>query len=282
MSGVIAQATASYARIAEVLYAPDTPHTGTLTTALTGKIEVRDINLHFGEKIALRDISFTIQPHTKTAIIGPTAAGKTQLLSLLMGLIQPTSWTITYDGHPIDEYNQESLYKQISLVFQDSNLFNLSIRENIAFSKVSNDAAFQKAIKAAELEDFVKTLPDGLETVVSERGVSLSGGQKQRIMLARALTLDPKILFLDDFTARLDTQTEQKILQNIHTLYPETTLISVTQKIESIQTYDQIILLMEGEILAIGTHDELMATSPEYVQIYNSQFSTNNYELSAK
>lgn len=91
MSGVIAQATASYARIAEVLYAPDTPRTGTLTTALTGKIEVRDINLHFGEKIALRDISFTIQPHTKTAIIGPTAAGKTQLLSLLMGLIQPTS-----------------------------------------------------------------------------------------------------------------------------------------------------------------------------------------------
>lgn len=132
------------------------------------------------------------------------------------------------------------------------------------------------------MEDFIKTLPDGLETIVSERGASLSGGQKQRIMLARALTLDPKILFLDDFTARLDTQTEQKILQNIHTLYPETTLISVTQKIESIQTYDQIILLMEGEILAIGTHDELMATSPEYVQIYNSQFSTNNYELSAK
>lgn len=142
-----------------------------------------------------------------------------------------------------------------------------------------DDAKLQKAIDTAELHDFIGSLPEGLDTVVSERGASLSGGQKQRIMLARVLALDPEILFLDDFTARLDTNTESKILENITKNYPEITLISVTQKIEPIKEYDQIILLMEGEILAIGTHEQLLQTSPEYNQIYNSQFSLNNYEL---
>jgi ATP-binding cassette subfamily B protein len=115
--------------------------------------------------------------------------------------------------------------------------------------------------------------------VVSERGASLSGGQKQRIMLARALAINPKILLLDDFTARVDNNTEKKILQNIQLNYPGLTLVSVTQKIASVEHYDQIILLMEGEVIAIGRHDELMETSTEYVQIYDSQQSTTNYEL---
>ncbi|HZK67988.1 MAG TPA: ABC transporter ATP-binding protein, partial [Paludibacter sp.] len=136
-----------------------------------------------------------------------------------------------------------------------------------------------KAIETAELGDFIATLPDGLETIVSERGTSLSGGQKQRIMLARALALNPKILLLDDFTARVDGQTEQKILDNVERNYPGITLLSVTQKIASVQHYGQIILLEEGEILASGTHEMLMESSPEYVQIFNSQRSTNHYEL---
>src|SRR5205814_1198970 len=126
-------------------------------------------------------------------------------------------------------------------------------------------------ITTAELKDFIRTLPQGLDTVVSERGTSLSGGQKQRIMLARALALNPKILLLDDFTARVDTNTERKILENVHRNYPGITLLSVTQKIASVEDYDQIILLMEGEVLASGTHAQLLETSPEYVQIYESQ-----------
>jgi ATP-binding cassette subfamily B protein len=106
----------------------------------------------------------------------------------------------------------------------------------------------------------------------------LSGGQKQRIMLARALALNPRILLLDDFTARVDTNTEQKILSNIKKNYPDITLVSVTQKIAAVESYDQIIVMMEGEVLASGTHAELMATSPEYVQIVDSQRSTNTYE----
>ena len=152
------------------------------------------------------------------------------------------------------------------------------MRENIAFSNSVGDAHLDKAIGTAELRDFVDTLPNKLDTIVSERGTSLSGGQKQRIMLARALALNPKILLLDDFTSRVDNQTEAKILNNIKENYPDLTLVSVTQKIQSIEHYDQIILLMEGDLLAKGTHQELIDSSPEYVQIYNSQKSINQYE----
>ncbi len=169
----------------------------------------------------------------------------------------------------------------MGFVFQDSILFNLTLRENIAFSKTVRDADLEKAIATAELKEFVDSLPQKLDTVVSERGTSLSGGQKQRIMLARALALNPKVLLLDDFTARVDTQTERKILENVHRNYPAITLISVTQKIASVEDYDQIVLLMEGEVLATGTHKQLMETSPEYVQIYDSQRSTSHYELHA-
>jgi ATP-binding cassette subfamily B protein len=157
-------------------------------------------------------------------------------------------------------------------------MFNLTIRENIAFGNSTNEDAFKKAVQTAELDDYIAALPKGLDTIVSERGTTLSGGQKQRIMLARALALDPKILLLDDFTARVDAQTERRILENLAKNYPDLTLISVTQKVAPIENYDQIIVVMEGEILAVGTHKELLATSPEYAQIASSQESTNSYE----
>ena len=231
-----------------------------------------------GEKSILKDISFDVKAGSKTAIIGPTAAGKTQLLYLLIGLISPTSGVIEYDGRDIDSYDKESLHRQVGFVFQDSIMFNLSLRENIAFSSHVKDEDLEKAIDTAELHDFIDTLPNKLETIVSERGTSLSGGQKQRVMLARALALNPKVLLLDDFTARVDSGTEKKILNNIKKNYPNLTLISVTQKIAPIENYDQIILLMEGETLAKGVHKELIKNSMEYIQIYNSQQSTNNYE----
>jgi ATP-binding cassette subfamily B protein len=279
MSNVIAQAGASYARINEVLDAPDEKDEGTSAEPLHGNIEVKDITVMYGEKPALKSVSLSIQPGTKTAIIGPTAAGKTQLLNVMTGLTIPKEGEVAYDGKPLGQYERASFYPQIGLVFQDSVLFNTTVRENIAFSKTVTDLSLQKAIETAELNDFLQTLPNGLDTVVSERGSSLSGGQKQRLMLARALALDPKILFLDDFTARVDAQTERKILANVENNYPNLTLVSITQKIAPIENYDQIILLMEGEILAQGTHKELMHTSPEYVQIYDSQRSTNTYEL---
>jgi len=278
MSNVIAQATASFQRLGIILNAPEEKATGGLVRELRGHIAVQEVSLAFGEKMALRNVSLAAQAGTRTAIIGPTAAGKTQLLYLLIGLLQPTSGSVTYDGEPIDAYDKEALHQQVGLVFQDSVMFNLTLRENIGFSKTIHEDALNRAIATAELADFIAALPEGLDTIVSERGTSLSGGQKQRVMLARALALNPRVLLLDDFTARVDPSTERTILRNVRENYPDITLISVTQKIASVMDYDQIILLMEGEVLAKGTHEELMHASPEYVQIYDSQKSTDNYE----
>ena len=279
MSGVIAQATASYQRISNVIESPDVPETGIITKELEGAISAQNVNVLYGQTPVLNDISFDVEPGSRIAIIGPTAAGKTQLLYLLTGLIKPTSGSIKFDGHSIEEYKSESFYKQVGFVFQDSIIFNMSIRENIAFSDAVTDESLERSIETAELKDFINNLPDKLSTVISERGSSLSGGQKQRIMLARALALNPKILLLDDFTSRVDNNTEKKILDNIQKNYPGLTLISITQKINTVENYDQIILLMQGEIIATGKHDTLIHTSPEYVQLLNSQKSTSNYEL---
>jgi ATP-binding cassette subfamily B protein len=279
MSNVIAQATASYERIRNVIDAPDTPETGTITTPLRGAIELENVNVVYGQLPVLKDISFAVAPGSKTAIIGPTAAGKSQLLYLLTGLIKQSSGTIKYDGHAIDEYKSEIFHQQVGFVFQDSIIFNMSVRENIAFNEKVDEASMNKAIETAEIKEFLQKLPENLDTIVSERGSSLSGGQKQRIMLARALALNPKILLLDDFTSRVDSNTERRILDNIAKNYPQLTLVSVTQKIGTVENYDRIILLMESEIIASGTHEELLHTSPEYVQILESQKSTSNYEL---
>lgn len=278
MSTVISQSQAAYERIQEVLGAEDESETGQIEAELKGNIEIKNVTLKYGEREVLKDVSFEVLPKSKTAIIGPTAAGKTQLLYLLTRLMAPTAGEILYDGVEISAYESESLHKQIGFVFQDSIIFNLTLRENIAFGGTVTPENLEKAIDTAELSDFMNALPQGLDTIISERGSSLSGGQKQRIMLARALALDPKILLLDDFTARVDGQTEQKILANVLKNYPEVTLVSVTQKIASVEKYDQIILLEEGEVIATGTHSELLATSPEYVQIYDSQKSTSHYE----
>jgi ATP-binding cassette, subfamily B, bacterial len=278
MSNVMAQASASYGRIGRVLAEPSPRASGSLTRTLRGDLALHDIVLKYGEKLALNHVSLSVKAGTRTAVIGPTAAGKTQLLYLLTNLITPTSGRIEYDGHDIHEYDRDVLHQQVGFVFQDATMFNLTLRENIGFSKTVKDSDLDKAIATAELQDFIRALPEGLDTVVSERGTSLSGGQKQRIMLARALALNPRVLLLDDFTARVDAATERKILENVRANYPELTLLSVTQKIAPVEHYDLIVLLMEGEVLASGTHAELMDTSPEYVQIYDSQRSTQHYE----
>ncbi len=279
MSNLIASARASYERIDEVLKAKETADSGTVESELRGNIELKNISVLYDGKPALEDVSLLIKAGSRTAIIGPTAAGKTQLLYLLTGLVKPDKGTIKFDGIKQEDYNKELFHNQIGFVFQDSVMFNMSLRKNIAFNETVTDQSLQKAIETAELKDFIETLPQKLDTVVSERGTSLSGGQKQRIMLARALALNPKILLLDDFTARVDQQTEKKILKNVWENYPDLTLISVTQKINPVKDFDQVILLMEGELIAAGKHETLRATCPEYVQIYESQKSTSHYEL---
>lgn len=279
MSNIIAQASASYGRINDVLQAPVTDVSGDIDSGLKGDIRLKDVSLLFGDKPVLKNVSFSIKAGSKTAIIGPTAAGKSQLLYLLTNLISPDSGSIEFDGLIADKYSKDLFHGKIGFVFQDSVIFNMSLRENIAFSNKVTDESLEKAISTAELTEFIDSLPQGLDTVVSERGTTLSGGQKQRIMLARALAINPTILLLDDFTSRVDRKTENQILCNLENNYPGLTLISVTQKISPVRHFEQIILLMEGEVIAVGKHKELKESSPEYAQIYSSQRSTHHYEL---
>jgi ATP-binding cassette subfamily B protein len=278
MSNVIAQSSASYQRLHVVLDLPDTSDQGTVKEPLKGNIALHDVSVFYGQKPVLKHIGFSVDAGSTLAIIGPTAAGKSQLLYLLTGLIKANEGMVLFDNRNIDDYNKENFYSHVGFVFQDSIIFNMSIRENIAFSDKVTDESLVKAIETAELKDYIDSLPEKLNTVVSERGTSLSGGQKQRIMLARALAINPRILLLDDFTARVDTHTEIKILQNIRRNYPGITLISVTQRIATAGQFDQVIVLMEGEIVASGTHEVLMNTSTEYVQIYQSQQSTHELQ----
>ncbi len=281
MSNIIAQATASYQRVQEVLGASEAPDSGSYEGILSGHIVLNNVTVAYEEKPALKNIDLEIKPGSKTAIIGPTAAGKTQLLYLLTGLVKPDQGDVLFDGTSILDFRKDIFYRQVGFVFQDSIVFNISLRENIAFSNQVSDEMLEKAIETAELRNFIDSLPHKLDTVVSERGTSLSGGQKQRIMLARALALNPRILLLDDFTARVDKRTERKIMENIYVNYPGITILTIAQKIASVEHYEQIILLMEGEIIASGTHNLLLQQCPEYVQIFNSQRSTSHYDLQA-
>jgi ATP-binding cassette subfamily B protein len=279
MSNIIASATASYARIRQVLDEPAPEPSGTISSDINGDIHFKNVTLSYGEKPVLKNISFSVRAGSNTAIIGPTAAGKSQLLYLLVNLIPPDAGSIELDGISIEKYAREVFYTQMGFVFQDSVIFNMSLRDNISFNDAVTGESLKKAIETAELADFIETLPEKLDTVVSERGTSLSGGQKQRIMLARALAMNPRVLLLDDFTSRVDRNTENRILNNLRKNYPGLTLLSVTQKIAPVRHFDQIILLMEGELMASGTHRELLERSPEYMQIYSSQRSTEHYEL---
>ncbi len=278
----ISRGFVSLKRINEVIAAPIRDEAGTYEGDIQGDIEFKNVSLTYktengSEKNVLKNISFKINAKTKNAIVGPTAAGKSQLFYLMSGLIQPTEGEILIDNRPLSEYKISSLLKHIGLVFQDSILFNTTFRENVAFTAdaENNRDIFNKAIETAELTQLVKELPDGLETMVSERGTSLSGGQKQRLMLARALAVNPQILLLDDFTARVDQNTESLILGNVSKNFPEVTLVSITQKVEPIKNYEQIIVLMEGEIVGTGTHEQLLKDSFEYKQIFESQMSTD-------
>lgn len=264
----------SYQRIEEVLNFEGKDDFGDIDQEIKGKIEFKKVSLSFGQKQVLKEVSFEIKPGSKTAILGPTAAGKTQIFYLMSGLMKPNSGEILIDDVPVKKYCQKCLSGQLGLVFQDSSLFNLTIKENINFQNKEDENNLKKAIETAALDDFIKTLPEGLETKITERGSNLSGGQKQRLTLARALAVNPKILLLDDFTARVDRSTEKDIFARLKKNYGDITQVLITQQIASVEDFDQIILIMEGEVLAKGTHKELLKKSPEYSQLYSLQMST--------
>jgi ATP-binding cassette, subfamily B, bacterial len=266
-----AQAKSSYNRLKTVLEAPVKPIVKSIKLEL-GDIKVDNIGLKLGTKDIFKNISFEIKSHQNTAIIGPTASGKSQLLNCLLGLQNPTFGQVFVNEVLLDPKTITSYHGQIGIVFQDSLVFNGSLWDNVVLGRTVTPAMFDKAIKVACIEELVAY---DQKKLIEERGSSLSGGQKQRLMLARALVTNPKILFLDDFTARVDLGTENMIRANLKEFYPDTQIIEVAQKISSVKNFDQIVLLMEGELIAIGTHNELL-TNDVYLQILQSQLA---YEI---
>lgn len=277
VSNFISRGLVSLSRIQSVLASPEMPKQpkkNLISNKVKGKITFDQVSYEIKGKVLLKDISFSIHSQSKNAIIGPTGSGKSLILSLITGLIQPTSGQILIDDIPLSQWDSDYIFKNMGLVFQESILFNTSLRENIVFNNKISEVDYQKALKTSNVTEITQSLPDGVNTKISERGTNLSGGQKQRIMLARALVRNPNILLLDDFTARVDIRTEKEIISSLSQNYPDLTLISITQKIEPIQDYDQIIVIMEGELLATGKHKQLLQSSIEYAQIWQSQQTT--------
>lgn len=234
----------------------------------------------------LKDVSFVAEPGQVVALLGATGSGKSSIINLIPRFYdicpdRNCGGRVTIDGYDVRDVTLDSLRSQIGIVLQEVTLFEGTIRENIAFGRpnASMDEIIEAA-KAAEAHDFIMSFPDGYETRVGERGVTLSGGQKQRIAIARALLLNPKILILDDATSSVDLATEHRIQQALQRLMKGRTSFVIAQRVATVLNADQILVLDKGEIVARGTHEELLASSEIYAEIYRSQLQIES-ELEA-
>jgi ATP-binding cassette subfamily B protein len=275
VSNIFVQAGVAFSRMHEVLTSKPVHVGGETVPVLQESVQFQNVSLSLGKARILKDVSFDIPFGKTTAIIGPTAAGKTHVLYLLLGLLETDEGSIHIDSISFDEIDRDAWLAECGVVFQDHVIFQGSLRENVTLGRDISEEAIWTALKRADLESFAQNLPNGLDTQVSERGTNLSGGQKQRVGLARALATEPSILFLDDFTARVDRATDKRIRDILKKSMPGQTRVVVSQTIESIRDADHIIVLMEGELIDAGTHEQLIARCFEYQQIAKSQETTD-------
>ncbi len=274
----VSRAEASATRIAELFNEPTTLLTGTLQTeglSLAGGLSMDRVTFCFGTNQCdpvLQDISFDLKPGETTAVLGVIGSGKTTLLHLIPRLLEPSSGTIRLDGVDIREINPVSLRSRIGLVHQSPLLFTGTIAENIRFGNPhASEADILRALEAAQAMEFVDSLPEGLNHVISQKGKNLSGGQKQRLAIARALVRKPALLLLDDCTSALDSLTEQALLDTLRNEFSQTTMLMVVQRISTARNADRIILLEDGKIAGIGDHNTLLQENRLYQDICDSQ-----------
>ena len=274
---LLAQASASSTRVFQILDAKneveDKPDAIELDT-VQGHVTFQNVSFRYfssGEYV-LKDVSLEANPGQTIALLGATGSGKTTIINLLPRFYDATEGCVLIDEHDVRDLSLTSLRSHIGIVLQETTLFTGTIRDNIAFGRT--DATMDQVIEAAQAaaaHDFIMSFPDGYDTPVGERGMTLSGGQKQRIAIARALLLSPKILILDDSTSSVDVATEYRIQQALDQLMKGRTSFVIAQRISTVLNADQILVLDKGQVVAQGTHEELMETSPLYVDIYNSQ-----------
>jgi ABC-type multidrug transport system fused ATPase/permease subunit len=274
----VARAIASGERIFEILDTKvsirDNPGATPLEN-MRGVVEFHDVTFGYqkGGAPAIHNVTFEAHPGQITALVGPTGGGKSSVVSLIPRFYDPASGTVTIDGRDVREITLRSLRSQIGFVMQESFLFSMTVRENIAYGKP--DASMEDivaAAKAARAHDFIMRMEEGYNSVIGERGVSLSGGQKQRLAIARALLIDPRILILDDATASVDAETEHEIQEALRTLMHGRTSFVIAQRLTTVRDADQILVFEEGRITQRGTHEELLKEeSGFYHELYRLQ-----------
>ncbi len=237
---------------------------------IKGEVEFKNVSFSYNsERLVLRNISFKAEPGQAIAIVGQTGSGKSTLVKLIYRLYDVDEGQILIDGVDVRDWNLKSLRSQMGVIEQGIFLFNRSIRENIAFGKDATMEEIIEAAKQAQAHEFIMDFKDGYDTTVGESGVMLSGGQRQRIAIARAFLSNPKILILDDSTSAIDSRTEDEIQKAMRRILKGRTTFLITHRLSQIRWADQILVLVKGRIVARGTHEELLRTSPHYRKIYN-------------
>jgi hypothetical protein len=240
-----------------------------------GDIEFKHVYFKYksdSKAYVLSDINFKIESGQTVGIIGPTGSAKSTLVQLIPRLYDVTSGEVLIDGRPVDSYKLHYLRDKIAMVLQKNTLFSGTVIDNLKWGKEDATAEeIDEACRVACADEFIDRLSDGFDTMLGQSGVNLSGGQKQRLCIARAVLKKPRVLILDDSTSAVDTATEARIRKGLRSVMPNTTKIIIAQRISSVSETDKIIVMDEGKISAIGTHEQLLGHNPIYTDIYNSQ-----------
>jgi len=281
---IFQRGTASMARINEILVekpeiedSPELKAAGegaraTQAAEMRGEIEFRGLNFAYNGTPVLHNVNLRIPAGSSLAIVGPTGSGKTTLVSLIPRIYDASPGTVLIDGKPLREYPLASLRSNIGFVPQETFLFSETVRENIAFGKEdTSDQEVRAAAEAASIATEIEDFPEQFKTLVGERGITLSGGQKQRTAIARAIIRNPRILILDDALSSVDTHTEDKILNHLREIMQDRTTIFISHRVSTVRNADMIAVLHGGQIVELGTHDELLSRNGYYTDLYNKQ-----------
>ena len=249
------------------------PQVTTQDLKVRGDVTFDHVAFGYGEEPVIKDFSATVKAGQKVAIVGPTGAGKTTMVKLLMRFYDVDSGQITLDGHPITEFSRQDLRSQFGMVLQDAWLYSGTILENIRYGKLTaTDEEVMEAARLAQADHFIHTLPGGYHMELNEESTNVSQGQKQLLTIARAILSDAKVMILDEATSSVDTRTEVLIQKAMDNLMKGRTSFIIAHRLSTIRGADLILCMKDGDIVEQGTHEELMAKGGFYAQLYNSQF----------